>query len=522
VKHMFFIISTCLIGFNLIPPLITSAIGLPQKEIYAGHKLIDKWNTKAAEQYANNLLKKYPKSGDVYFLKARIEFLKGNHEIAWEILKQVNSNHKEVREFKNLIYNTYEETKLFTTSESKHFIYRYQKGPDEILVHYATQAMEKSYEVLGNILNYYPKEKVLVEFYPNQKSLSKVSPLTLDDITTSGTVALCKYNRIMIISPGSLVRGYNWMDTLSHEYIHYILTKKSQNNLPLWLHEGIAKYYEARWRNKHEYLSPIMETMLAGGLQENYLISLENMMPSLAKLKTAEDVQLAYAEVSTMIEYITKVHGDKIISTLLERLAREETFESVIYTTLGTNLDIIQENWKHFVKQKQLKIIPRLKPPGVYFKTDRSSKEPSKEYREIDNRKSRDLIFLGDVLKSRNFYKAALIEYQRAIEQSKNFSPQLHNKLAKTHLITREYNKAKVILNRSLHYYPMFHSTLASLGELYFDLGKIEKSRTFYERAIKINPFNPFVHMRLITIYQKLGWKKEKALQVKLAGYINH
>jgi len=522
VTHIFLIISTCLLGLNLVFSPIASAIELPQKELYTGHKLIDKWNTQAAEQYANNLLKKYPKSGDAYFLKARTEFLKGNHEIAWKILKQVTSNHNEVREFKNLIYNTYEETKLFTTSESKHFIYRYQKGPDEILVHYATQALEKSYETLGNILNYYPKEKVLVEFYPNQKSLSKVSPLTLDDITISGTVALCKYNRIMLISPGSLVRGYNWMDTLSHEYIHYILTKKSQNNLPLWLHEGIAKYYETRWRNNHEYLSPIMETMLAGGLQKNYLISLDNMMPSLAKLKTAEDVQLAYAEVSTMIEYITKIHGDEIIPTLLERLAREESFESVIYDTLGTNLDIFQEKWKHFVKQKQLKTIPGLKQPGVYFKADRSSEETNKEYTEIDNRKSRDLIFLGDVLKSRNFYKAALIEYQRAIEQSKSFSPQLHNKLAKTHLITKEHNKAEVILNKSLHHYPMFHSTLANLGELYFDIGNIEKSRIYYERAIKINPFNPFVHMRLITIYQKLGWKKEKELQTKLISHINH
>jgi tetratricopeptide (TPR) repeat protein len=129
---------------------------------------------------------------------------------------------------------------------------------------------------------------------------------------------------------------------------------------------------------------------------------------------------------------------------------------------------------------------------------------------------------LGDVLKSRNFYKAALIEYQRAIEQSKTFSPQLHNKLAKTHLITKEHDKAEVILNKSLHHYPMFHSTLANLGELYFDIGNIEKSRIYYERAIKINPFNPFVHMRLITIYQKLGWKKEKELQTKLISHINH
>ena len=68
----------------------------------------------------------------------------------------------------------------------------------------------------------------------------------------------------------------------------------------------------------------------------------------------------------------------------------------------------------------------------------------------------------------------------------------------------------------------MFHSTLANLGELYFDMGDMEKSRSFYERAVKINPFNPFPHMRLMTIYQKLGWEKEKELQAKLFGYIDH
>ena len=243
-KHTFPVISIYLIGLALVFPPITSAIELPPEKVYAGHKLIDDWNTEGAERFTNTLLKKYPKSGDVYFLKARVEFLKGNHELAAKTLNQVTGNHSEVHEFKNLVYDTYEETKLFTTSESKHFIYRYQKGPDEILVHYATKVLEKSYEILGNIFNYYPKEKVLIEFYPSKESFSKISPLTVNDIATSGTVALCKYNRIMMISPGSLVRGYNWMDTLSHEYTHYILTKKSRNNLPLWMHEGIAKYLE--------------------------------------------------------------------------------------------------------------------------------------------------------------------------------------------------------------------------------------------------------------------------------------
>ena len=67
----------------------------------------------------------------------------------------------------------------------------------------------------------------------------------------------------------------------------------------------------------------------------------------------------------------------------------------------------------------------------------------------------------------------------------------------------------------------MFHTTLSSLGELYFETGNMKKSLDFYEQAVRVNPFNPFAHIRLMAIYQKLGLNKEKELQAKLFGYID-
>jgi tetratricopeptide (TPR) repeat protein len=245
------------------------------------------------------------------------------------------------------------------------------------------------------------------------------------------------------------------------------------------------------------------------------------MMPSLAKLKTAEDVQLAYAEVSSMIEYLTQTYGDEMIPNLLNKLAKNYPFDLTITSILGTNLNIFQDNWEKFVREKNLQTIPRLKAPGVQFKMDQSTNEPQKKYIDIENKKSRDHVLLGDILKSKEFYKAAIIEYQRAMSEYQGFSPIFINKLAKTHFITKEFNKAETILKKSLNYYPMFHSTLVSMGELYFNTGNIEKSRDFYERAIQINPFNPYVHTRLITIYKKLENKKEEELQKKLFKYID-
>lgn len=520
-KQTIRILTILLISFLSTAAVTADPVGAPQKEVFKGHQLIDDWNIREAESFTNILIKKYPESGDAYFLKARVEFLKGNYEYAVKILTKVEGDHTEVTKFKQLAYDTHKTTKSFITKESNHFIYRFQPGPDEILIHYATEVLEKSYMILGNLFDYYPNEKVLVEFYPNRNPFSKVSPLTLNDINTSGTVALCKYNRIMIISPGSLVRGYNWMDTLSHEYGHYILTKKSRNKLPLWIHEGIAKYFEARWRNKDTYLTPVMEAILAKGLQDNYLIPLDRMMPSLAKLGSAEDVQLAYAEVSSMVEYLTKIQGEKVFSYLLKNLADGESFDQTLTDKIGKSLSTFQNEWKQFVKEKKFKTIPGLKSPGIKFKTNRSSQEPEKEYREINNRKSQDLVFLGDILKDRSHHKAAIIEYQRAIDQSKIFSPIVYNKLAKTHFLTKEYNKAKMLLEKSLRHYPMFHTTLASMGELYFNIGNIEKSLYFYEKAIRMNPFNPFVHMQLMAIHQKLQSIEKQKLQKELLGFID-
>ena len=216
------------------------------ESIYEGHRLVEDWRVKEADAYVQKLLKVHPDSGDVHFLQARVEFFKGNYEYAWKLLKRIDDARDTVREFKSLVNETRKAASPFVKRESEHFVFYFMKGPDEILVHYTEEALEASYRVLGELLGHFPEEKVRVEIYPDRGPLSQVSPLTRKDILTSGTVALCKYNRLMLISPASLVRGYNWMDTLSHEYIHYLLTKKSHNNLPLWMHEGIAKYLRKR------------------------------------------------------------------------------------------------------------------------------------------------------------------------------------------------------------------------------------------------------------------------------------
>ena len=57
--------------------------------------------------------------------------------------------------------------------------------------------------------------------------------LTEEEIKTSGTIALCKYNRLMITSPRDLVYGYGWADTVAHELIHLLINRRSRNTVPI-------------------------------------------------------------------------------------------------------------------------------------------------------------------------------------------------------------------------------------------------------------------------------------------------
>ena len=81
----------------------------------------------------------------------------------------------------------------------------------------ATEALEKE-------LGVRMVSPVRLEIYPDADSLARVSTLSVQAIRTTGTIALCKWGRLMIASPRALMHGYPWLDTVAHEYVHLLLT----------------------------------------------------------------------------------------------------------------------------------------------------------------------------------------------------------------------------------------------------------------------------------------------------------
>ena len=85
------------------------------------------------------------------------------------------------------------------------------------------------------------------------------------------------------------------------------------------------------------------------------------MEPSLVKLETPEDVQLAYAQAASAIEFIIAKAGHEGLREIMKRMADSEhrgAGES-IKDVLGLEFDEFEENWKEFLASKGLKEVKR-------------------------------------------------------------------------------------------------------------------------------------------------------------------
>ncbi|UCD85770.1 MAG: tetratricopeptide repeat protein [Deltaproteobacteria bacterium] len=477
-----------------------------------GEQYLQNWQNGEAELVARELLEKAGDNKQALFFAGRVKFFQGDYRESLKLLEVAKTGTKleqSAQDFYDLVSRTYQASEGFIKKESKHFIFRYQPGKDEVLTDYALEGLERAYQELGRDFNYFPEEKIIVEVYPDVESLAAVSTLTREEIETSGTIALCKFNRLIITSPRSLLRGYRWRTTLSHEYVHYLIMKRSNNTVPIWLHEGVAKYEEDRWRRPNwAGLAPASESLLAEALRSDQLITFEQMHPSFAKLKGVKQTRLAFAEVVTVVEYLLSQGSFPVLDRIFEQMKLGKSDDEAINSVLGSSLSQLQEGWKGFLRKKNLKEITGLQEQALKLKDPEAPVEEKEELEEIESERARKFTRLGDLLRNRNRLPAAVIEYQKADESLPN-SPIIMNKLALTYLLDQQYAKASDVLLKALKLHPNFVTTYVHLGELYLSQHDYENAIKYYSEANEFNPFNPTIHQNLAFLYQNQGREKE-------------
>ena len=487
-----------------------------------GEELLDAWRTAQAEELAANLLRENPKSPVALDLDARTKFYQGRYAEALATIDRalaIDSTDKLRQGWKLRTQFTLDVVKTLKRYESAHFVVFLDDKRDGILASYALETLEKSYEAIGAELGYYPKEKVRIEIAPDAGAFHAISTLSQRDIEETGAVGICKFNKLMIISPRALSFGYRWADSLSHEYLHYAIVARSNNRAPIWLHEGMARFYETRWRKPapvgdaaEDYLTPANQTLLVRALEKNQFIGFKKMEPSLIYLETPEQVQLAYAEAASAVDFINRSKGGAGVRELLAALVEQPTPEA-IEKIFGLSFSAFETAWKSFLKGKGLKEIEGSHVRRLKVKKDQKEDEEVVELKEIQSAVARNRTHLGDQLREKGRALAAANEYQRALQASPH-SPIILNKLGRVLLQLNRSEEALAALKKALDVDPDNAGTYVQLGRLHYAAKKYAQSKSMLEDAILINPFNPQIYRLLTEVYAALG-EANKAKQAK-------
>ncbi|MBU0952475.1 MAG: tetratricopeptide repeat protein [Elusimicrobia bacterium] len=379
--------------------------------------------------------------------------------------------------------------KDFKEYEIGHFKVRLTDN-DLILKPYLEENLETIYQHIGKIFNCFPQDKVLIEVYPSRESFAFASTLGDETVERSGAIGICKFNRLMLASPSTLPQGYRWIDTICHEYTHFIINRVSNAGCPLWLHEGIARYYDTSWRkDPPQYMTSGNANVFADAIKQNKLIPFSRMAPSMVYLKDQDEVNLAFIEVSNSIDFMNKNYPEKIVKLLQNMGIGDNSEEKAFKNVLGCSIDKFEKLW-----QKNIRKLSIQKTAGAV-----SDKIRWKKYNEVDEFvgvNARDYVRLGDRFKKNNNFEVALIQYNKALALEP-FNPVVLYKKSRTLLSLGKIDDAEAALTACIDKNPNYVSPYELLGELYLNKKNFKKAREMLIEAASINPFNPFSRANL-------------------------
>lgn len=381
---------------------------------------------------------------------------------------------------------------------------------DTLIAPYLFAAMAAARAALGDDVGVTPDHPIRFEILDDPAKLALVSPLTLDNVYTTGTVGITKYRRIIMVSPRVLLQGYGWLDTAVHEYVHYIVTIRTKNRAPVWLQEGLAKLLETRWRSPSPVpLEPGPRKLLARALTKDDLVTFQEMYPSLAMLPSQERAALAYAQVQTMLELLRELRGRPGLTVLLDRVEAGESAEDALAAAWGADFASFEAEWKSTMRRRTAgkptatPVIKKLqfKDPAKIAAADEPA-DPTllgDVFSHLGGGKARQHARLGVLLTLRGHLAPAARQYEkaRAAEPRVAADPKLARRLGELYLQLGQPAKAAPLLRIAGADDPEQPNVAAAEGRALLQLGDREAARAALARAVRVNPFIPTLHCDL-------------------------
>ena len=483
---------------------------------------LDEWRFGAGRKALAALAKAEPQSPEVAYLQGYQAFLEGDYAAAVEHLgaaAQAAPAEPNVRELRILSQAALDAVKDHKEARSKHFWVRYP-AEDQVLVPYALDTLEAAYTALSDDLGFQAELPIRIEFYRSPTDLAAVSSLSVEEVARTGTIALCKWARLMVTTPRALSYGYPWLDSINHELVHYAVSTLTRDRAPVWLQEGLAKFLERRWREPiNGHLAPPMEHLLAKALRSGKLIGFDAMHPSMAKLPSAEDASLAFAEVATAIGYLHAQGGASALRTAIAAVAMGDDARQAVAAAAGGSWAEFERGWKAYMIGLKLHTFPGFDLPTTHIRRAgaiASRRRPSEDEALASMKIPAPLrhLRLGNMLLRRSRARAAVLEFEKGARSVTSGGAtgadgaaaqwMFPVKLGRTYLALGDPDRALKAVAPAQTNYPDLPWPNLIAGEAQLARGNAKAAIALLKQSLATNPFDPAVHCGLASAYAKL------------------
>jgi len=476
-------------------------------------KILEYGNIDKAKQIIDNI-----KDEDLKNLYTGIYYMYiGDYVTAEEYMLKVSSDVNKIspselffREYILFLSKTISEYKKY---ESEHFEV-YLKDRDIILAESILEILEQIHKYYAEKFSFYP-EKVRVEVYNTKKEFAIASTLGEEIVEKTGVVGICKFNRIMIISPECLPLGYRWCDTLAHEYIHFLLNRITEFKYPLYLHEGTARYFDTLYRSSIPLCFTVGNlNLLLEARKKDELIPFEEMKGSLVYLQSQQQVELAFAELSTFVEYLINTFGEEKFIEFVKNYKSYDKEEVLYKKIFGVEYKKIISDWYKSLEEKEEVV---KKYPGAV------SDYKITFFNDEKNLVGLDLwqyVELGDKFFLNKNYNVAIYQYKKAQKQQP-YNPVIMTRIAKCYILQNKFEVAEQILKECILVNPNYVVAYELLVKLFYEKGEYDKAMDYYKDVLQINPFNWEIHKIVAQMLADLGKVKDATKKYETVLMLN-
>lgn len=489
-------------------PVVAAPSAELRARVHALEGLLDEEDYAGARVAYDELRAQHADAAELLdFLGGRIAFGEGRYAQAVELLEAAGSEDRP-GSYVRLARDTQGVMKDHLRAESAHFIFLYPPGKDQVLAPWALETLEAQRSALLEDLGYAPPGKVRVELVNDAAELARASTLSKKEIDATGTIAICKFNKLIITSPKAVLKGYDWLDTLAHEYTHLVVTQKGHNSVPIWLQEAFAKYLESRWRGPAgKALPPSSRALLAERVKHNTLIPFAKMHPSMAKLPSWQDAATAFAEVFFAAEYLDREHGRKALRGIVEAMGTGDSDQQALEAVTGRSFAAFERSWMAYLKAQP---VPHAPPAGAEKLVLRDPKAPVSapeakgreigfvDFQDVQEPAARRYAHLGELFRARGRNTAAAEEFGHAQGLVGSKYESVSNKYALSLFAIRRVDEAEKVLLETLEEHPGSATTQVHLGRIYLSRGDWRRAKDAYRAAVAQDPFDPEIHLALI------------------------